>query len=94
MDQEFFFFFKKLINPRKGLLFILLSDQALLAEGDVEELRRMLPDKRGRAFLRAASNGLQAVLSPAVRLISSLEIRLKVKQASKTQRWWKVHLLQ
>lgn len=71
------------MNPRKGLLFILLSDQALLAEGDVEELRRMLPDKRGRAFLRAASNGLQAVPSPAVRFISSLEIRLKVKQASK-----------
>lgn len=71
------------MNPRKGLLFILLSDQALLAEGDVEELRRMLPDKRGRAFLRAASNGLQAVPSRFMRFISSLEIRLKVKQASK-----------
>lgn len=51
--------------------------QTLLAQGDMEELMRMLLDERRRAILRAASDGLRAVhLSSAVRFLSSLKVRL------------------
>lgn len=58
-------------------LFLAFSVQAPLAEGDVEELRRMCWITTTR-ILRAASNGLQATL----RLVSTLDLESKWKHAS------------
>lgn len=77
-----------LINPRTELLksrvvvSVRTPETDSARRGRCGELMRMLPDKRGRAFLRAASTGLQTVHAPAPRLIAAPGIRSEVKHAS------------
>lgn len=69
-------------NPRAALLSTWRSGRAPLAEGDVEELRRMCWITTTR-ILRAASNGLQAVPAPTLRLVPTLDLESKWEHASR-----------